>query len=497
MNRENFETLDASDQIDALHFLSHNWFRDPNGCDLTVIGGVSIGLPLSRTLWVGFTSISNYFYEFSKSDQTQAEISVASDASRLRIKTAKYLGEINTSNPPTKTLHYDEMYLKESHLPFHRLSPWLRLLQIPLLRIVRRRKVLFIKDWTTNSISQDNRQAVSLFRRSLFSGAFTCLKKKKLAKYQEIFPTNIDNYIDTKKIEDLLIRLNVSLPLKLIELFIEYARQVYLETRSTSVKLYAIWDELLEHYKPAEVYLPCDYFALYISLMDLCKCKSIHTRSFQDGYNLIANFPPLRDTTGRDWLIDEIAAYGGKSQETIEQYKFPKNRIVQVGYPPKNHFMDIQREDKYDVVIMTILPSLISPKTDFTSTKNTLHTAIDVSIKSGYRRIAVKVKLSDEIEYVQDVLNEFDQDITILIGRFDEFVGSANLIIGGISTGIADAFIAQVPYIIFDPLENGYIDKWITEAVVLSKELVARNSAELTDLIQNRTYRTVELDLLD
>ena len=103
-------------------------------------------------------------------------------------------------------------------------------------------------------------------------------------------------------------------------------------------------------------------------------------------------------------------------------------------------------------------------------------------------KIAIKVKdLLIELEYVNEIVHQLglSQRIEILSGKFYEHVNSTRLIVGGISSAIAEAMIHEVPYVIFEPQENGYSDLCLEQSSVLDIKRIARTSEDLFRLVKD------------
>jgi hypothetical protein len=101
-------------------------------------------------------------------------------------------------------------------------------------------------------------------------------------------------------------------------------------------------------------------------------------------------------------------------------------------------------------------------------------------------RIAIKLKVEAERHYVQSVLDELNLKADILVGKFNKVLGKTNAVIGGISTAVAESAFVGIPYFVYEPLENGYLDEWVNSSVVISRESIARNSEELRNLIMEK-----------
>ena len=120
---------------------------------------------------------------------------------------------------------------------------------------------------------------------------------------------------------------------------------------------------------------------------------------------------------------------------------------------------------------------------DHLSPVSTMRSVLGVAVDCGAETIAIKIKSRAEKKYLLPLLNEISISVDILEGRFFEHVTKAKAIIGGVSTAVAEATIASVPYFIYEPPNNGYSDELINGSSVLQLKKIARTPQELKDLI--------------
>ena len=89
------------------------------------------------------------------------------------------------------------------------------------------------------------------------------------------------------------------------------------------------------------------------------------------------------------------------------------------------------------------------------------------------------------MEYAYSIVDKVGllKSVEFLTGPFFQHVNSTDLVIGGISSAIAEAMLHDIPYLIFEPLDNGYSSKVLRESSLLDDNRVARSSDELLQLI--------------
>jgi hypothetical protein len=124
------------------------------------------------------------------------------------------------------------------------------------------------------------------------------------------------------------------------------------------------------------------------------------------------------------------------------------------------------------------------------SPKETLLVALEVALQHTGKRIGIKVK-DERLEgsYVRKVISDLaaDDRVDILVGAFAEHVQKTEFVIGGISTAVAESMMAGVPYLIFEPMDNGYSDEFLSTSQTLSLANIARDKASLVQMVSERT----------
>ena len=139
---------------------------------------------------------------------------------------------------------------------------------------------------------------------------------------------------------------------------------------------------------------------------------------------------------------------------------------------------------------MTAIPNHYNPVANIESPKETLRIALDVALQNTDMRIGIKLKDSRiEDQFVRQVISDLaaNDRVDVLVGTFSEHVPKAEFIIGGISTAVAESMMASVPYLIFEPVSNGYSDEFLFNSTTLSTASIARDKASLIQMVQART----------
>ena len=464
-----------------IKFLAFNYYRNSNREDQTIVGGVSIGETIACVLWQGFASIAHYYEEFNTESHRTKQLELQSDASRLRQTVASVFYKVTTTGAPSGHYQNDESFLQSSHLPVAPLVRLFRFAQFPFKYWIRRKSVLFITNWATQSIARSQRDSIELFRKSLFGGAAPIIKRKYIRHGEIIFIEAVEDLFSRNKFVETLARFDSQWDEALVELCVSYAKNIYSEMRPQLVACFALYSDLLDNYKPRVCCLPSDSFPNWLIVYQICRTRGIRTHSYVDGYPVTAIWPIARDRSGLGWLVDEVAAFGDAHKKMVLDLGFPEERVFLVEAP----FAKLQRinKPKYDFIIMSWFANCFSMYGNHLSVISTMKSALDIVVSSGAKSVGIKIKTPVEKMYILPLLKDFPIQVDILEGRFFEHVTKAKAVIGGISTALAECAIAGVPYYIFEPFENGYSDENLRTSVVTKLENVARTPSELICLI--------------
>ena len=482
-----------------VRYIADNWFRGLDGNDRTNCDGISIGLSLSPTIKVGLTSIVNYYERFHQIAKSDRIAILASNPTRLQLGIAQKLGCQIERSCSNGGLHYDEFLPQIWQIPTNSISPLLQFVQKCIPRRVYKAKALFIADSTTREFADNQYNTLRLFRKSLLRGAFTRLKRDYLEKYEKFYPDCKNPLFDKPILDAMLQRQNISWSDELIDICSEYILTVVGESRETMLKSCSIWAELLDFYEPKDVSLPADNFFDTIILYQMCRLRGIKTKMYLDGYNCLPIGEPLKTLNGNEWLADTVVAYGLADQKRLTALGIPQNRIETINPPFLNNFAKRKDDQIFDFIICTLLPCVINPQTDYLSPPTSLKEILRCLIDMGYANIAVKVKVPEETEYVQEVMNELGINLKILYGKMRDHIFKTKAVVGGISTTLVEAEYVGIPYYVYEPVENGYLDEWFDKSFVVSRETIARNPDELRVLISGgiQSLQAPYTDLFD
>lgn len=456
-----------------------NWYRSDDGTDRTSSGPLSLGGTLSCVIWQGMSAILHYSAMYGSDSSAGSIHHLPADASRLRRRIAQAYGHVILDSPPTGELHLDEQFLKPDMIAVPRLASIVRLAQRPIVRLVRRRRSLYVTDWTTARWSRRDPNGLVLYRKSLLKSAIPAVSRKHIAEAELMFPLALDDVFGMETLLQALRRHEVEWTSTACEQMVHYVLDIYREIRSSLVVSTAQFLNMLDFYRPNRVFLPADAFEPWIILYQLCRDRGIETNMCVDGYMCLPLWPALRDESGQGWLVDRALAYGEAQRDHIAKTGFPRDRIDVVDPPFLSYYRDCKAQHEFDAMVLTWIPYTVSPHADYSSPISTLRTVLRALGDAGYEKVAVKVKSTDEIAYVQRTAREVGIRVEILTGRFYMHAGRAPLFIGGISTALAEVAANGGSYVVYEPPENGYTDEMIEASSVLSSRTVVRDAQDL------------------
>lgn len=471
-----------------LKHLVDRWYRDSSGYDLSSSGDISLGSTLSYMIWQAGASILRYSYDLVTSDAKNTAPKSPRHMTPLQSLVARHFDKSRFGSEEIYIYPYlDEQFLKAQDILIPKRASVVRGLQPIIGPRIRRRRNLWITDWTTYYSSREQSNSLVLYHRLPSRSAIPRATTSEIQRTEKLFPNSIDHLFSQRVLFSFLDRHSYVWPEQSISAMSEYVQTKYLEIRPTLVMAAAQIDNMLHFYRPESVNLPGDAFELWNLWYQRCYSLGVASSMYMDGYQIIPLNPMIRTQDDQDWLVQKIAAFGSAQAEMYINRGFPAARVETVECP----FLLWKARPKlsqqgFDAIVMTWIPNPVNPLSDTQSPARTLRSALIVLLEAGFTRIAIKLKHEAERSYVLRVISEFENEITILTGYFHRHISRAPLFIGGISTALAEAAGRGLIYIVFEPLENGYPDELLTHSTMISVNSIARDSRQLAELLHSR-----------
>ena len=477
--------------------LAFNWHRDDKGRDIYSENGVSIGQILSCSAVIAFSTLYREYYALKSQVRRDASLVIPADATRLQKKVAQKLSSNVILSAPrdiksSAVLLSDERFLRQilGKNRFGTILGWIQNLLFGFFFL--RNRQLFIADWTFTNLALRQKRSILLNAKSVFRGAYLPSGRKYTAEAEKIFRPNWLEQLSSHNLVSMLKARGIEWDSPLLELCVDYLKENYLTNRAILVANYACLRALLEKYKPSALILPGEIYEPFMVAIQIAKQLGITSKFMPDGYSCLSMAPYTRNENDSDFLFDNYFAFGKANAEHFLM-RGVQSQKIEIITPPLMDWHQKQSVTRtYDAMIMTWMPYHINPNCDTLSPAATLRSVFRVLKALRISKIAVKVKSKAEIEYVKLILTEEEIEAEILTGLFYLHVQKAKMVIGGISTGVIETYIHEIPYILFEPLENGFSDEIINQSAVLDRSRIARDETDLGRFITERRTACVK-----
>ena len=145
------------------------------------------------------------------------------------------------------------------------------------------------------------------------------------------------------------------------------------------------------------------------------------------------------------------------------------------------------------MIVVAYSPTQTNPDSRWDKRLKIAYDIVKCIIKTDDTKILIKIKSGSESEYsfYHEYFSRFNllNDIEIVGGDFNEYVGSAKYVVGQLSTSLFESIIAKKPYYIYEPYENGLPNSSLSSSSLVQLKDVSRNINELEVAIVNgRSY---------
>jgi len=478
---------DETDVYKEISEMALNWYRDENGTDLYENEGVSVGQLISSAAIVFFASIYREYYYFKNNHSGDAPVLYNEHEHPIRLLIARNLSanfRIDNSIPASG----DMLDRQHGTVPAYRkASKYMAYLQYPILPFLKKRK-LYLADWTYSTLEKNsNKKSLFVNSTDIFKGAYLRYSEKYAESSEKYLPVRLDKDKVKNSLFSWSKQLTFSLPEELVLLFCDYIILYYNQNRDFFVSVIALYEELIARYQATSVVFPGELYEPYILIRSICERKGIKTIFMLDGFPLFVYYPHLKDKNNNNYCFDQFIAYGKSIENDYATKKIGMESISTRRWPVFDRY-DYNERDKgiYDCIIMTWIPFNNNPLASLDRQNEILANVLALVKLKGYSKIAVKVKGSIEKKYVLPLLKN-EPSIDLLEGPLYKHLKKAKMIIGGVSSAVAEARYCDVPYYIYEPVHNGYPDSLLFNSSVLSRNLVARSIEQLDNNINTQT----------
>ena len=491
--------------------MSKLWYRNNTGIDQTVYGGISIGSSLEGSIEIAFATCLRYYDAMYFWKDRVSELVVSeSEGELFKIVAAEFGSFISyrpaESNEKSLLAHFEQRNVSKIRLPssepLYRLAH--RLMRILSLTIRSRKEsgqetVLVIGDWTNKKrIDSSQKNYKYTNRWSLKGGAFMVRSLARRRIYLKNLPSQINDEQIRVNLETRLDAMNISNAGQIASILTKVTNHLYLSSRYALADMCAVTSELIDFYQTSELELTSDRYEPFAVAVQIAATKGMRVRIVADGHDSAGlSSPRLRNSDNTSFLVDEFCIAGyGCARRILRQSSL--SDVIKVIDSPMlsiyEELMDKPHDIKFSVIIMTWIPrnDRVAGLPD--SPFETLFRALEIALEKFSGCIGIKIKHELERPYVELCVQQLNAmgRVKILTGYFYEHIFDTGLVIGGISTAVAECMIVRVPYIVFEPYNNGYDDEDIFGVLSpFGRDLVARNEQQLRKLVEEPTSSVI------
>lgn len=480
-----------SDVDAAINFLSHNWHRDDLGNDLYVDGGLSIAEVFSTGLWITIAGICREYFALKHWADKYDCLYVSCNEPPGFLNVAKKFGaRVQIYDPghgePSPLQSFTERVLTHVLRTDWRAS-FLRQLQRPFKGLLRNR-VLALTNWTLVNVA-DRRSGWLLenSRRPWRGVYFHSPSYKYLVAAQRRVPRDFAPALLPEKLGEVLGRIDTRWEDSLLELLSETMSERYHRHRVAYVKLVALYTEMLDFYRPAELVIPSETYDPSLAAAHLARERGVSISWLVDGYPIVDIHKRIGRASLGPTMFDRVYAMACQHAFRLRETSALPQELVTT-FPPllNRHVLPSEEKKRFDAIVMTWIPNDLGITGRNGTRPVILLDALRVATEAGLKTLAIKIKDPSEKAWLLPILQKagYLDRVAILEGPFASHVTQARCVIGGISSAVGEAAYHSIPYYIYEPITNGYTSEQIASANVIVASGVARTPAALGELLR-------------
>ncbi|HIF15601.1 MAG TPA: hypothetical protein EYQ86_09960 [Bacteroidetes bacterium] len=494
-------TIDITNAPNDLEFLSMNWYRNDKGFDIFSKDLISFAPAITRRVFSSFANDYRNYYAIKKLFDDYDLVYLSKYAELSFIRTAKvfenrvkwYESEKRYEYPDTSSP--ERTVINNPSNKFIIASKIAYIFQSLFIRLIRK-NTLVLDDWTyREEFSKRDDCLISNYylpwKAFYFSYSRDVMPESKL-----IFPKVIlSDAFNSGFIKDKLSKEHFSWDQDLVELFVSTVFRVYTESYVVLRQTYSVYSKLLSHYRPNTVVFPGESYFSYIIAAQIAKKCKIKTVLAIDGYQVLKERALFfYDYNNKNLLFDKYVAFGESQRKLYDKHQnIPSNQVVVAQSPIINKLTaDNDINYKYDAIVMSYLPNQHNPNARWDQRYKITIDAVKVIHSLGLNSVAVKIKdgvnRDKEIQMYKNHFTDSDQSYCpdIIIGEFNQYLSKTKFIVGQISSALFEASCKKVPYIVYEPYDNGVTDYSLKESILINRDSIARDTHELGEMIRRK-----------
>jgi len=110
---------------------------------------------------------------------------------------------------------------------------------------------------------------------------------------------------------------------------------------------------------------------------------------------------------------------------------------------------------------------------------------VSLLLKKGYNKVTIKIKSEEERDFTEKILriNNVIHKVKVISGTFKDIICDAKMVIGPMSSAMAEALYCGVSYFIYLPIETGVTQTNTTYNPAIISSSIASNLEELSENI--------------
>ncbi len=356
----------------------------------------------------------------------------------------------------------------------HKYSPIARFIQ-NIFFSINKNKVIYYPEPRTKFFFNTFSNVLSLNSFKFWNSYYLNYSSKYLKKAKSL--------IDLNYHEDLKEYLNLKRKKKnfiYLKIFEKSINSIVTQSKKKILRTLAIYIELFEYYSPRSIIFPGILNFDYAIAIELAKIKKIKSFIALDG--VLTNYDHTE--FNRNYIFDKIIAWGNENKILLQKHKIKQKDIVL----SSTFHEKLNQKDYFQKKYIIVMPLMhYSQKVSSHSDKNVYHTIniLKVLNKLNEKNIILKIKDGNyEVNKIIDLYEKYISDhglknISIKLGKMENYLTKAKLIIGQCSSTIYEASKNNVSYHIYEPYDLGLSVMDIKNSNLFNRKTISRNQYEL------------------
>jgi len=381
----------------------------------------------------------------------------------------------NSKNNIEELLSANQIRSQIISLPkIHRYSGFARFFQ-NLFFSINKNKIIYYPEPRTKKFFNTFSNILSLNSLKFWNGYYF--------KYSPKYFNKAKTLIDLNYHKDLKQYLNINRTIKNfihLKVFEKSINSIVKQNKDNILRTLAIYIELFEYYHPRSIILPGILNFDYAIAIELSKIKKIKTYIALDG--VLINYDPTE--FNKNYIFDKIIAWGNENKILLQKHKIKHKDIIlsSTFYKKLNQKNNLKK--KYIIVMpLTHYSQKVSSYPD----KCVHHTINILRVLNQMNEKNIILKIKDGNYEVSKIINVYEKyileyglkNVSIKLGKMENYLAQAKLIIGQCSSTIYEAVKNNISYHIYEPHDLGLNIRDIKNSTLFNRKTISRNKFEL------------------